>query len=112
MSTLAAIPLSTGGCFAHLTWKQADLVIALDPDIDGIGEYPARRWQTTKELSLFLQEIRDADFYDGDVRYWGVDYSGTYSTLTTMLQRGVVKRDQFGRWGLTELGRQISETYL
>lgn len=112
MSALTPIALSTGSLFAHLSWKQADIIISLDPDFDGEDGYPERQWQTTKQVSQFLQEIRDLDLHEGDVRYWGVDYSGTYSTLSTMLHRGIVKRDYAGRWGLTEAGRQISKEYL
>lgn len=113
MSALSPIALSTGALFAHLSWKQADIIIALDPDFDGDDQpYLERRWRTTRQVSEFLQEIRDMDLHEGMVRYWGVDYGGTYSTLTGMLRRGVLKRDYAGRWGLTDLGRQISKEYL
>lgn len=113
MSQVAPIALSTGGLFAHLSWKQADIIICLDPTFDGESEpYRDREWRTTRDVSEFLQEIRDMGLHEGGVQYWGVDYGGTYSTLNTMLRRGIVKRDYSGRWGLTNLGRKISKDYL
>lgn len=90
--------LATSYYAAILTEKQADILLMLL----GIEEtYPGVP-RETKEISSFLTELREDPGFE--IKYRGTSYSGVYSTLRAMQDRGLVYRDLYGRWWITRKG--------
>lgn len=102
------IAISTPSLYAHLTWKQSDILVFLNPGRDGPDD-PYPRFRETREVSDFLREIHGMDCHEGSVKYWGTGYSGTYSTLVGLERRGLVARDYRGRWYLSPNGRLAAD---
>lgn len=94
--------LSTGSLVAHLTQKQAEMLVIL---VDGP--------QTTREISDHTSELNEDDIAMGyNPPYYGTSPTSIYSSMKTLEGRDLVVRLQDGKWALTPKGRVVCDTLI
>jgi len=101
VSALAARPrggaLATRGLAAHLSWKQAELLLILE---DGS--------KSVREIGEVMRELYDRDVIRGrQPMYFGVDDQGVRSCAKGLERRGLVDECN-GIWDLTPAGREAA----
>ena len=101
MSAFATRPrggaLATRGLAAHLSWKQAELLLILE---DGP--------KTVHEIGEVMRELYDRDMIRGRTpMYWGVDDQAARACAKGLERRGLVEECN-GVWSLTPAGREAA----
>lgn len=92
-------PMATGSLAAHLTWKQAELLLILAE-----GAKPLR------EIGEIVREIHEIDLCAGNrPMYFGVDDAGLRSCLSGLERRRLAHLRADDYWMATPLGRQVAE---
>jgi hypothetical protein len=93
-------PTSTRTYASIITWKQTDVLLCLDAE----GWNEPDPHLTAREIEESLASFINDDYYEGTVRYFSPN---AYSTLRTLEARGMVARDDEGKWYILEKGKRV-----